>query len=126
MFPTLNYLVMYRASLWMMSAWPLYWRDIYQHSIRQMGDKVFTVHNFTATTHGATYDFDFYEYARGGMVVGDTPDLNLAIILPKDMQGHLKSYMIGAIKNYFDAMGAASAIRHVGSINFPEKNTRHF
>lgn len=46
---------------------------------------MFTVHNFTATTHGATYDFDFYEYRKGDMVVGETPDLDIAIILPKDM-----------------------------------------
>ena len=87
-----------------------------------MGDKMFTVHNFTATTHGATYDFDFYEYERGGMVIGDTPDLDIAIILPKDMRGHMKSYMIGAIKNYFDYMGASSAIRHVGSLAFEEED----
>lgn len=46
---------------------------------------MFTVHNFTATTHGAVYDFDFYEYRKGDMVVGETPDLDIAIILPKDM-----------------------------------------
>lgn len=83
---------------------------------------MFTVHNFTATTHGAVYDFDFYEYIKNNMVVGETPDLDIAIILPKDMQGHLKSYMIGAIKNYFDYMGTHSAIRHVGSMSFKEKS----
>ena len=82
---------------------------------------MFTVHNFTATTHGAIYDFDFYEYERGGMVIGETPDLDIAIILPKDMHGHMKSYMIGAIKNYFDYMGASCAIKHVGSLPFEEK-----
>ena len=87
---------------------------------------MFTVHNFTATTHGAVYDFDFYEYRKGDMVVGETPDLDIAIILPKDMQGHLKSYMIGAIKNYFENMGTASVIRLVGSLAFKEENTRHF
>ena len=86
-----------------------------------MEDKVFTVYNFTATTHGAVYDFDFYEYEKNGMVIGDTSDLDVAIILPKNMQGHLKSYMIGAIKNYFDYMGANSVIRHVGSLQFDEK-----
>ena len=55
------------------------------------------------------------------MVVGETPDLDIAIILPKDMQGHLKSYMIGAIKNYFDCMGTSSLVRHIGSLQFEEK-----
>lgn len=90
-----------------------------------MGDKMFIVHNFTATTHGTVFDFDFYEYERGGMVVGDTPDLDVAIILPKDMQGHLKSYMIGAIKNYFNHMGTNSVVRHVGSLAFEDKDSSY-
>lgn len=81
---------------------------------------MFTVHNFTATTHGAVYDFDFYEYIKNNMVVGETPDLDIAIILPKDMQGHLKTYMIGAIKNYFDYMGTVSVIRLVGIMGFED------
>jgi len=84
---------------------------------------MFTVHNFTATTHGAVYDFDFYEYSKNNMVVGETPDLDIAIILPKDMDGHLKSYMIGAIQNYFYNMGVTSVVRHVGSMAFEDKPT---
>ncbi len=90
---------------------------------RPTGDDMFTVHNFTATTHGAIYDFDFYEYERGGMIVGDTPDLDMAIILPKDMRGDLKTYMIRAIKNYFDNMGVHSAIRHVGNLSFENSHS---
>lgn len=82
---------------------------------------MFIVHNFTATIHGAIYDFDFYEYKKNDMVIGETPDLDLAIILPKDMHGHLRTYMIGAIKNYFDNMGVASVIRHVGTLAFEEQ-----
>ncbi len=86
-----------------------------------MGDKMFIVHNFTATTHGTVFDFDFYEYQRNNMIIGETPDLDVAIMLPKHMQGHLKTYMIGAIKNYFDYMGSHSVIRHVGSLAFEDK-----
>ena len=112
-------------NLYLLSAWPCYWNAIGQHLIRQTGDNVFTVHNFTATTHGAIYDFDFYEHTQNGMIIGETPDLDIAIILPKDMHGHLKSYMLGAIKNYFDNMGVTSVIRHVGSLSFEEENTSH-
>lgn len=75
---------------------------------------MFLIHNFKATTHGSDYDFDFYEYKKNGMIIAETPDLDIAIILPERMHGYAKSYMIGAIKNYFLGLGINSAIRHMG------------
>lgn len=79
---------------------------------------MFMVHNYKATTHGSEYDFDFYEYKKNGMVIAETPDLDIVIILPDRMHGYLKSYMIGAIKNYFNTMGTTALIRHVGCSAF--------
>ena len=81
----------------------------------------FIIHNFKATIKGSEYDFDFYEYRRKGMIVGESPDLDLAILLPSHMSGHMRTYMFGAIKNYFNNMGCHSSVRLVGSLSFNEE-----
>ncbi len=122
MSPILTSLAMYRVTLWTMYAWPLYWNAIYQRSIKPTGDDMFTVHNYTATTHNTTYDFDFYEYHRNGMIICETPDLNIAMLLPKNKSGDVKAYMFWSIKNYFDSLGINSTVRHIGSLMFKEEN----
>lgn len=118
----MTYLNIYRLNLWCLTAWPTFWYNVYNDMRRDM----FTVHNYTATTHNMTYDFDFYEYNKNGMIICETPDLNIAMLLPKNKSGDVKAYMFWSIKNYFDSLGINSSVRHIGSLPFKEKNTRHF
>lgn len=81
---------------------------------------MFIVHNFTATVSGAIYDFDFYEYEKKGMFVGESPDLDIIILLPKYHKGFIKAYMVDLIKRHFNNLGMHSAIRHVGTMAFED------
>ena len=57
MLSTQQYLVMYRATLYLLNAWPCYWNAIGQHLIRQMGIDMKTsipkLHSFKPKNHDA-------------------------------------------------------------------------
>lgn len=83
---TLNYLVMYRASLWMTLAWPLYWNDIYQHLIRQTGDSMkdhLLILNYECEDITGIYEAMAILEKRGKMYVAHYPDFdNIVTICP--------------------------------------------
>lgn len=73
-----------------------------------------------ATVSGGQYDFDFYEYEKNGMVIGESPDIDVIVLLPKRDAGFLKAYMVGLIKNYMNNLGVYAVIRHVGCMEFDD------
>lgn len=82
--------------------------------------KMIFVHTYETLCKGEKDHYQFYEYEQNGMVISDSQELPIAIMLPKKDRGNLNNYMLGAIRNFFNALGVPAHIRHNSTLSFDE------